>query len=121
MRTGLAWADAALAFVLELVALAVLARAGHRLGGGGLPGVAPAVALPVVAAVLWARFAAPRAGRTSTGRRLAVQLLVLGGAAVLLGLQGAPGWAGLLGGVVVLNLVAAALLPSVHAPPERRP
>ena len=121
MRTGLAWGNAVLALVLELVALAVLAWGGHRLGGGGVAGVVLAVALPVAAGVLWARFAAPRAGRTSPGRRLAVQLLVLGGAAALLGWQGSPRAGVLLGGVVALSLLAAAALPSVHAPPDRRP
>jgi hypothetical protein len=121
VRAGLAWGNAVLAFALELVALAVLAWGGHRLAGGGVAGAVLAVALPVLAAVLWGRFAAPRAGRTSPGRRLAVQLLVLGGAAVLLGWQGSVTWGALLGVVVVLDLAAAAALPSVHAGPDRRP
>ena len=121
MRTGLAWGNAVLALVLELVALAVLAWGGHRLGGGAVTGVVLAVALPVAAGVLWARFAAPRADRTSPGRRLAVQLLVLGGAAVLLGRQGSPCAGALFGGLVVVQLLAAAVLPSVHAARDRRP
>jgi uncharacterized membrane protein len=121
VRTGLAWGNAVLALVLELVALAVLAWGGYRLAGGGVVGVVLAVVLPVVAALLWGRFAAPRARRTSPGRRLAVQLLVLGGAAALLGWQGSVTWGVLLGAVVALSLTAAAVLPSVHAPPDRRP
>jgi len=121
VRAGLAWGNAVLALALELVALAVLAWGGHRLAGGGVAGVVLAVLLPVVAAVLWGRFAAPRAGHTSPGRRLAVQLLVLGGAAALLGWQGSVTGGVLLGAVAGLSLVAAAVLPSVHAPPDRRP
>ena len=120
MRRGLAWAVAVLAFVLELVALAVLARGGYRLGGGAVPGLLLGVALPLVAGLLWARFAAPRAP-TSPGRRLTVQLLVLGGAAVLLAWQGTARLGALFGAVAAADLLAAGLLPSVHAPPQRRP
>ena len=67
-------------FLLELAALGVLGWWGHRTGG-----VALAIALPVAAAVAWGAFAAPRASVDVPVMKVAVQLLVLGGAAVALG------------------------------------
>ena len=114
MRAGLGWANAALAFLLELTALALLGRGGWQLGGGGPSGVALAVLLPALAAGLWAVFAAPRAPRASTAARLAVQAVVFGGAVAALAAS-APRPAFLLAAVVGVNLLVAVLVPVPHA------
>ena len=74
MGTGLAWTNATVAFGLELAALAVLGRGGWQLGGPPAVRIVLAVVLPIVAAVLWSLFAAPRAAPSAAGR-LAVQAL----------------------------------------------
>ncbi|WP_138734017.1 YrdB family protein [Modestobacter excelsi] len=116
MGTALAWVNATVAFGLELAALAVLGWAGWQLGGPVAVRVVLAVALPVAAAVLWSSFAAPRAAHPSAAGRLAVQALVFGAAAVLLAWGASPRWGVLFAVVVVANLVAAAVLPSVGSP-----
>jgi hypothetical protein len=112
---GLAWGNAALAFALELVALGVLARGGWLLGGPVAVRVLLAVALPAAAAVLWSLFAAPRAVVPSDAGRLVVQALVFGSAAVLLAWAASPRWGAAFAAVVVADLVAAAVLPSVQS------
>jgi hypothetical protein len=116
MGSGLAWANATLAFGLEVAALAVLGWGGWQLGGPVAVRVALAVALPVVAAVLWGLFAAPRATHPSAAGRLAVQALVFGTAAVLLGWAAGPRWGAAFAAVVAVDLIAAAVLPSVESP-----
>ena len=115
MTVGLAWANATLAFGLELVALAVLGWGGWQLGGPTSVRVLLAAALPIAAAVLWALFAAPRAAHPSGAGRLAVQALVFGAAAVLLAWAAAPRWGAAFAAVVAVNLVVAAALPSVES------
>jgi uncharacterized protein DUF2568 len=116
VATGLAWVNAAVAFALELVALAVLGWGGWQLGGPVAVRVLLAGALPVVAAVLWGLFAAPRAAHPSASGRLAVQVLVLGAAAVLLAWGASPRWGAAFAVLVAANLLAAAVLPSVESP-----
>jgi hypothetical protein len=117
MGTGLAWTNATVAFGLELAALAVLGRGGWQLGGSTAVRLLLAVGLPVVAAVLWSLFAAPRAVVASTAGRLAVQALVFGTAAGLLAWAATPRWGAAFAAVVAVNLVAAAALPPIDAPP----
>ena len=114
MGTVLSWTNAAAAFGLELAALAVLGWGGWQLGGTTAIRVLLAVALPVVAAVLWSLFAAPRAVYSSGAGRLVVQALVFGAAAVLLGWAASPRWGAAFAAVVVVNLVAAAALPPIE-------
>jgi hypothetical protein len=116
MGTGLAWANATVAFGLELAALAVLGRGGWQLGGSTAVRLLLAVALPVLAGVLWSLFAAPRAVVPSTAGRLAVQVLVFGAAAVLLAWGASPRWGAAFAVLVAVNLVAAAALPPVGMP-----
>jgi Protein of unknown function (DUF2568) len=116
MVTGLVWVNAALAFLLELAALGLLGWGGWLLGGSGVLRVVLAVGLPAAAAVAWGLFAAPQAGFPSTGGRLAVQLLVFGGAAVVLALAASPRWGTAFAVVVAANLLVAALAPQVGAP-----
>jgi uncharacterized protein DUF2568 len=117
MVIGTAWANATLAFLLELAALAVLAWGGWRLGGDGALRVVLAVGLPAAAAVLWGLFAAPHATYATTPGRLATQLVVFGGAAVVLAWAASPRWGAGFVALVVANLVLAALLPTVQAAP----
>jgi hypothetical protein len=74
-----------LAFLLELVALAVLAWWGAEVGDGVIPSVVLAVAAPAIAAVVWGLFAAPKARvRLPLPGVLLVKALVFGAAAVAL-------------------------------------
>ena len=74
-----------LVFLDELVLLAALAVAGARIGGGTFPSIARAVAFPLVAAVVWGRWLAPRAKSSLPHpARLAVKLLLFAVAAALL-------------------------------------
>jgi hypothetical protein len=111
--TGLAWTNAALALGLELAALGVLAVGGWRLGGDSALRVVLAVALPLVAAVLWGAFAAPHAAVDSTVGRLAVQAGVFGGAAAVLAAAVGPRWGAGFLALVVANLLLAVVLPPV--------
>jgi hypothetical protein len=117
MDVGTAWANAALAFLLELAALGVLAWGGWRLGGDGALRAALAVALPVAAALLWGLLAAPHASYATTPGRLATQLVVFGGASVVLAWAASPRWGAGFAALVVANLVLAAVLPAVEAAP----
>ncbi|MBD5784701.1 YrdB family protein [Cellulosimicrobium terreum] len=78
-----------LVFVVELVLFAVLAWAGARLGSPTLVAVLLTVALPVIAALVWGRWLAPRASRRlDNPTRLVVKLALLAVAATLLALSG---------------------------------
>jgi Protein of unknown function (DUF2568) len=72
-------------FLDELVLLAALAVAGARLVDGALGRIALAVAFPLVAAVIWGRWLAPRArGRLAHPGRLVVKLALIAAASALL-------------------------------------
>jgi len=74
----------ALRFLLELTLLAGLAISGARLADG-LAGLLLAVGLPVVVAVVWGAFIAPRAQRRLRDpARLAVEILLFTTGAVAL-------------------------------------
>jgi Protein of unknown function (DUF2568) len=79
--TGVRAANLMLRFVLELCALAALAYWGIRTGTSGLAKVALGVGAPLLAAIAWGLFVAPRARvRVSEPVRLAVELLVFAAA-----------------------------------------
>jgi Protein of unknown function (DUF2568) len=78
------WANLALAFLLELCALAALGYWGVRVGGGPVTKVALGLGGPLLAAILWGLFAAPRAPVSVPLVGLGVQLLVFGSAALAL-------------------------------------
>ncbi|MBP2586400.1 hypothetical protein J3A78_006878 [Streptomyces sp. PvR006] len=99
-----------LAFLLELAALAVLARWGWGSAESIAPRLLLAVAAPVAAAVLWGLFAAPKARfRVSLAGVLAVKALVFGAAAAALVALERPGWATAFAVVVVVNTALATL------------
>lgn len=74
----------ALAFGCELAMIVVLAIAGWSLGSRGLISIALLIFYPALAILIWSVWVAPRAGRrVADPWRLAVQLGLFAGAAVL--------------------------------------
>lgn len=90
-------ANDVVAFLVELLAIALLSWYGVHLGGTPLAKALLGIALPLLAIVLWALFAAPTARFGSPVVTLLVKLLVLGSAAaagfVLLPIAWAIGFA----------------------------
>lgn len=81
-----------LVFIVELVLLAILAVAGARLGSHAAA-IALAVLLPLVTALLWGLYLAPRASRRLPHRgRLVAKLAVMLAASALLVAAGAVAW-----------------------------
>ncbi len=98
-------ANDVVAFFVELAALALLGLWGYRAGGAVWAQVLLGIALPLLAAILWGLFAAPRAQFRGRRTTLVVKVVVLG-AAVLAGFFVLPlGWALVCAAVVVVNLV----------------
>ncbi len=96
-------ANDVVAFLVELLVLALLAWAGFT--AGGLLGWVLGLGLPLLAAVLWGLFAAPRARVESPPLRLVTKLVVLG-AGVVAGFVVLPlVWAVVVAVIVVVNLV----------------
>ena len=93
-----------LAFLLELAAVAILCWWGFATGTG-FGSVALGLGAPLVAAVLWGLFAAPRA-RFSLPRIgvVAVKVLVFGSATAALAVLGYPIPAAVFAVIVVVNL-----------------
>jgi hypothetical protein len=106
-----------LRFVLELCALAALAYGGWHVPGSIWVRILAGVALPVMAAVVWGRWVAPKASHPLPDPlRLAPEWLVFGGAAVALAVTGHPILA------VVLAMLAATNRWILHVtvPPSER-
>ena len=98
-----------LRFLLELCALAALAYGGWHVTGPLWLRIVTAVALPLVAALVWGRWVAPRASQPLPDPlRLIPEWLVFGGAAVALAATGHPLLA------VVLAVLAAANRLALH-------
>jgi hypothetical protein len=80
-------------FLDELALLVVLCIAGARIGGGAVASTLRAIFFPVVAAVIWGLWLAPRASRRlAHPARLAAKLALVAIAAVLLALSGPLWW-----------------------------
>ncbi|MEE1772197.1 YrdB family protein [Streptomyces sp. JV185] len=104
--TGPAWfmANELLAFVVELAALGALAWWGSATGGGVVSRVLLGVGAPVIAAVVWGMFAAPRARfRPPLVGVLLVKAAVLGCGVYAVHAVGHSGAAAVFGAVVVVN------------------
>jgi hypothetical protein len=100
-------ANLALKFLLELAALAAFAIWGAESEPGALA-VAHAILAPLIVALLWARFAAPRSRhRLPRATRIPFELAVFAAAAVALLLSGHALWAAIFAVLVAIN---AALL-----------
>ena len=82
------WVNLSFAFLLELCALAALGYWGVQTGGGPLTKTVLGLGVPLLAAVLWGTFAAPRAPVTLPLVRFGIKLLVFGSAAVALNATG---------------------------------
>ncbi len=87
----------ALRFVLELCALVALAYGGWHVSGPVWLRILLAVALPLAAAIIWARWVAPKASHPLPDpQRLIPEWVVFGGATVALAATGHPILAALL-------------------------
>jgi hypothetical protein len=96
----------ALRFLLELCALVALGYWGFKTGSGAIAKVALGIGLPLVAAVVWGVFVAPRAPVELPGVLvLVLQVLVFGSAAAGLAATGHRTLALAFAVVVVLNAV----------------
>lgn len=100
-----------LAFVVELAALVALAAWGWSTGGSMPVRVALAVVAPVVLAVGWGVFLAPRAQRRLQGAPLVLaKLVALCGSGGLLAAAGHPATGLVLALVAAVDVLAAAAL-----------
>ncbi|MGX6602558.1 YrdB family protein [Micromonosporaceae bacterium Da 78-11] len=96
-----------LRFMLELAALAALAYGGWHTPGPTWSRIALAVALPLLAAVVWGQWVAPKARHPMPDpQRLAPEWAVFGGATVSLALTGHPILAAVLAALAALNRFA---------------
>ncbi|MFD9129729.1 YrdB family protein [Kitasatospora sp. NPDC059571] len=120
MRGGVAGIALAVRFLLELAALAALGYGGWAVPGPVALRVVLAVLLPLAAALLWGRYASPRAVVKSPPAWLATQLLVFGGAVLALALAGRGGWALVLAAVMVADTALLAAYGEWR-PPVREP
>lgn len=101
---GLRALNDVLAFFLELAALGFLAWWGYRTGPNTAVHLLFAIGLPLLAAVLWGRYAAPKASvKLPVSGVLLVKAVVFGTAALALGGVKGPAWALVFAVVVVLN------------------
>ncbi|HWA19075.1 MAG TPA: YrdB family protein [Devosia sp.] len=116
--SAIAAANLALAFLIELAMLAAFAYAGW---------VAPepvwlkfmlAIGIPALAILLWAVWAAPKAGKrrlTEPGLTI-FKVLIFGAAAFALWASGQAMFAAIFGALAAINLIAAWLLGQVSWP-----
>ena len=99
-------ANLVLGFLLELGALAALGFWGVHTGQSLLADIALGAGAPLLAAVVWGTFAAPKSERRLHGAALlAGQLCVLGSAAAALAVAGHALLGALFAGLVVVNAV----------------
>jgi hypothetical protein len=100
----------ALAFLFELCALAALAFWGFHTGQGLLVKILLGIGAPLLAALIWGAFAAPRAMlQVPAFTRYLVMLLVFGSAVVALALAGQALLAWIFAGLVVANRLLVAV------------
>jgi len=103
---GVKIANLALRFLLEVCALVALGYWGFKTGGSLITKLALGIGAPLLAAVLWGTFVAPRAAVAVPGAlRLVLELGVFGSAAAALYAAGRPALAWALGLVYVVNRV----------------
>jgi hypothetical protein len=99
----------ALAFLLELIMLGVLAWWGAQAVSGLAGRILLAVAVPLLAAVIWGLFAAPRARvQLPLAGILTVKAIEFGGAAAALAALGHPVLAVVFAAVALVNTTLAA-------------
>ena len=111
--TAARWANEALAFLLELGALVALCYWGFATGPGTVAKVALGIGTPLLAAILWGLFAAPRARfRVPPGVVLAVKALVFGAATAALYATGHHTLAIVFAILVVANTIVVTIVRS---------
>lgn len=100
----------AVRFLLELAALAALGYWGYQTGSGSFSRIALAIGAPLLAAVVWGLFVAPKATFATRGAlRLGLQLLVFGAAALALANAGQTTLAIVFGGIAAANAALMAI------------
>jgi Protein of unknown function (DUF2568) len=102
-------ANLTVAFLLELCALAALGFWGVQTGDGPLTKTALGIGAPLLAAMLWGLFAAPRAPMSMPLAKFAVELLVFGSAALALYATGHRALAVAFAVLVVVNSILVRL------------
>jgi len=96
--------NAAVRFLVELCALGALGYWGFRAGSAAAVKIALGIGIPVLATVVWMIFGAPGAPRQLPGlRRLVLEVLILGGAALALYAAGSHVLALAFAAVVLVN------------------
>lgn len=111
MLVAIKYGNLALAFFLELCALAALGYWGFYVGSGTVAKFALGIGVPLLTAVVWGLFIAPRATVKVPGPvNMALRILVFGLAAVSLAAAGQPTWAWVFGVVVVVNFALVRVL-----------
>lgn len=99
-------ANLALAFLLELGILAALGYWGFRTSDGLAMQIVLGLGAPLLAAVVWGLWLAPRAQRRLPNLpRLVLKLVIFGVAALALAAAGQPDLAGAFAVVAVINTV----------------
>jgi hypothetical protein len=111
VRQAFHGANLALAFALELCALAALCYWGFSVGGVPVTKAVLGIGAPVCAAVLWGLFAAPHAPVDSVVLAVATRVAVYGTASAALLATGHPRLAGVL-------VLAAVLGPALSGPTD---
>jgi hypothetical protein len=107
------WTWLTIAFLAELAALCALAVWGWSAGGSTPYRLLLAVGVPLVAAVLWGLFAAPRATVRVPALAIVVKVAVFGAAALALLAVGRP--------TLAIGLAAAAVLSAALSTPPGAP
>jgi hypothetical protein len=97
------WTNLAMAFLVELCALAALGYWGVWVGGGPLTKTALGIGAPLFAAILWGLFAAPRAPVSVPLVGLVVKVIVFGSAVAALYTTDHRGLAMAFAVIVLLN------------------
>jgi Protein of unknown function (DUF2568) len=102
-------------FLLELAMLVALSWVGGEIGSSWWVSVLLAIAFPLIAAVLWGMFIAPKAPRRLTDpAKLLVELVLFAAAVVGLAVVGHPVLAAVLAVVFVVNTVVLRLSHAEH-------
>jgi hypothetical protein len=99
-------ANLALAFFLELAMLGAFGYWGFWIGKTGMAKVGLGIGIPLLVAVMWGIFMAPRSSRRLQGAAyLALKLVLFGLAVAALILAGSPALGIVFGVLVVINTV----------------
>ena len=109
MRQAFHGANLALAFVLELCALAALCYWGFSVGGGPVAKAVLGIGAPLCAAALWGLFASPRAPVSVPLLGSGTKLVVFGSATLALYATGHRALAFVFAIVVVANAIMVRL------------